>query len=293
VSSEESWPQQLAKMANMTTYNFGMGGYGSLQYHHLIDEAVKLRPKHIILGLYVANDLNDVCKLIRKMDFWQEWAEERGYDIEPCFNSNGWRRSNNSNGLVRQRYRLVPQTAVASLMAYAWMRASERLSSAKSAVVVREETNPTIIKYRRIVAHKTHMDVKQERISLGFEITKDIIADAKRKSDLNNISFSIALIPSKERVFFDYLIDKGYELPRDYHELINNETKLVNQFLLFGEELAIKTVDVKSYVLRELYKSRNVYTRTDDGHPGRIGYKAYAEAIYASILHETAGEIVD
>ena len=230
VISEESWPQQLAKMTNMTIYNFGVGGYGSLQYHYLMDEAVQLRPKHIILGLYVANDLSSVCDFIRKMDYWQRWATERAYGIEPCFHVTRW-----SNDYSR----VVTRTAVGSLVAYAWTSAFERLSpSSQDVVVVREEMNPTIIKHRRILINKKNMDMDQENITLGFEITKDIIADVKRKSDLNDIRFSIALRPSKERVFFDYLIDKGYQLPGDYHELVENEKKLVNQFLhLFEEEI--------------------------------------------------------
>ena len=66
-------------------------------------------------------------------------------------------------------------------MALAMNRASERLS-AKDTVGVREETNPTILKHGRIAAHKAYMDMEQEHISLGFEITKDIIANAKRKA---------------------------------------------------------------------------------------------------------------
>jgi lysophospholipase L1-like esterase len=283
VGLEESWPQQLAKMANLTAYNFGVGGYGSLQYHYLLQDAVALGPKYIVLGLYIANDLSDVCVMIREMEYWQEWAKMRGYDIGPCLHSS-MRLENSSKQLTKLLFDLVTQTAVGSLMALVQQRASEKIG-VRSAVVVKEESNPTIISHKRIAAHKTYMDMDQEEISLGFEITKDIIGDAKIKSDLNNISFSVALIPSKERVFFDYLIDKDYELPEKYRESVDNEMKLVNRFLRLFGELGIEAVDVKPNVLRELYKSDNVYTQSDDGHPGRIGYKAYAEAIYASILN--------
>jgi len=106
VSSEESWPQQLAHMANKSVYNFGIGGYGILQYYRLFDEAIKLKPKHIILGLFLENDLNDLCKLMNKKGFWKKWAKKRGYNIEPCViggQSNTSNQPNKFRKIIRAR----------------------------------------------------------------------------------------------------------------------------------------------------------------------------------------------
>lgn len=277
VNSEDSWPNQLANMANMTVYNFGMVGYGSLQYYYLIDEAIKLKPKHIIIGLYLANDLNDVCKFVNKTDYWQKWVKELGYNVEICLQSSN--RPNRFEQFLSQQH-LVSLTESVYKKIY-------RSLDLGDAVNVKEKRNPTLIKYNRIVDHKNNMDMERESISIGFEITKDVLKDTKRKADLNGIEFGVVFIPSKERVFYDYLTEKGYQLSTDYNDLIDNETTLVAKFSCFFNELGIKFVEAKPYVLRELYSSKGVYRPTDDGHPLEIGYKAYGKAAFDHIITES------
>jgi len=275
-SLEESWPQQLAKMANMTVYNFGVGNYGSLQYYYLMEEARKLKPKHIIVGLYLANDLDDVCKSISKMDYWQRRVKELGYNVETCFKS--------SHKLNRLKQFLSNQH-LSLLSAYGLKKIYQGLKLG-DAVNIKEETFSTIIKYKRIASHKNNMDLDRERIRFGFEITKDIIEDMNREANLDNTEFSVVIIPSKERVFFDYLTQRGYQLPNEYNELVDNEINLVNMFSHFFNEQGIKFVDAKPYVEQQIYKSKPVYLSSDNGHPLGIGYNAYATAAFNCLITE-------
>ena len=86
VRTEDSWPYQLADLTGMTVYNFGVSSYGSLQYHHLMDEAIKLKPQVIVIGLYLVNDIMSPCQLIITMDYWQNWADGKGFNTQPCQN---------------------------------------------------------------------------------------------------------------------------------------------------------------------------------------------------------------
>jgi len=151
-------------------------------------------------------------------------------------------------------------------------------------VIVSEQMNKTIINYNRITRHERYTNIDQPDILLSFEITKDIIHELKKKAELNNIQFSIVFIPSKENVFFDYLIEKEYQVPEAYNKLIDNERALVDKFSVFFEEIGVKFVDARPYVVHELYNSGNIYPTADDGHPLKIGYKAYAKAAYDSIF---------
>ena len=135
------------------------------------------------------------------------------------------------------------------------------------------------------------MDLTRRSISLGFEITRDILEEAKRKSDAHGIQFCILFIPSKERVFFDYLIEKGYQLPADYYQLVDRENSLVDSLSSLAERLSINYVDAKPFVLQALHKSREVYPFMDNGHPLAIGYEAYAKAAYSILdAHENPEE---
>jgi len=276
VNSEQSWPQQLAKMANMTVYNFGVGGYGSLQYYYLMEEALKLKPKHIMIGLYLANDLNDVCKLISKMQYWQVRLEELGYNVETCF------KSYKKPSILKQ---MISNQHLSLLTVYG-LKKIYKWSNFGGAVNIREETFSTIIKNKRIASNKSKMDLERESIHLGFEITKDILKVFNRKANLDNIEFSVVIIPSKERVFFDYLTERGYQLPNNYSEMVDNEIKLVDMFSYFFNEQGIKFVDAKPYVEQQIYKSKPVYPPSSNGHPVGIGYHAYATAAFNCIFTE-------
>lgn len=83
VTTDESWPRQLGQLTGTTVYNLGVGGYGILQYQQLLDRALKLRPKHLVVGLFVSNDIADVIKLNRENDYWRRWLGSRGITIDP------------------------------------------------------------------------------------------------------------------------------------------------------------------------------------------------------------------
>ncbi len=54
-----AWPQQLAILDKIKTYNMAYGGYGPTHSLLLLDEAIKLKPKFIIEAFYSGNDLYD------------------------------------------------------------------------------------------------------------------------------------------------------------------------------------------------------------------------------------------
>jgi lysophospholipase L1-like esterase len=60
---DDAWPQQLERMSGRRTYNMGFGGYGPGQYLLLLDEALRLKPKLVIVALYSGNDLYDAFRI--------------------------------------------------------------------------------------------------------------------------------------------------------------------------------------------------------------------------------------
>lgn len=273
VKSENAWPMRLARMSGMSVYNFGVGGYGTLQYYYLMDKAVRMKPKHIILGLYPPNDLNDVCKLIDESEYWRAWAQSRGYDVGVC--------AGTSSLLSRLSHKL------SSLHIY-WMAASavkrfNERSNFGDALEIADGENKTIIKYASIKSHMKKMDLSRERIALGLAVTEDLLREMKRKADSEGIEFSVELIPSKEWAFYGYLKTNGYRIPADYEKLVANEIRLDRELVWFLEKNGINYSDASPYVIDEVNKSIGAYSPTDDGHPLEAGYEAYARAAYDAI----------
>lgn len=232
-----------------------------------------MRPKHIVLALYVTNDLDDVCKLVNKTNYWNDWMKDHGYDPSICRDKSGtWK--------TIKHY--LTKSNLYWMIASAVKRVYEA-SDFGDSLVVTEEANHTIMKYKSILNHKRKMDLSRERIALGFEVTKSVIADMEEKCDEAGIDFSIVFIPSKSRALFGYLTSHGYKLSDDYYQLVENENNLVAKFSEFFDELGLEHVDAGPYVLEELRTSSNVYSPTDDGHPVENGYKAYARAAHDAL----------
>lgn len=281
VAPEYSWPQQLAKMTNKTVYNFGVSSYNILQYHYLMDQAIKLKPQHIIWGLYLANDLSDVCDFVRKVEFWRKWTTANHYNFKSCSRWIPSLRTDSFESFLRKN------TAIVSALRHIILNAkwtSKWMYNKNNAIIIDEAQNKTVIKHSMILAHEKGMNMNRQEISLAFDIAKQVIKEAKQKSDENNISLNVLFIPSKERVFYNYLINKKYELPKSYHNLVKSEQLLVDRFSSLLKEMKIKFVDVQPYMVHEIHKSGSVYSYGKDGHPLKIGYRVYAQAAYENFL---------
>ncbi len=267
VNREESWPAQLGQMTGLTVYNLGVGGFGVLQYHDLFQEAFARRPRHVILALYLANDLDEVGQLISRMPAWREWAEQRGHDTSSCIEASPEEK--------RPIRWLAVRTAIGSLLIEAARPVRRRLAES---VVVDVTRSPTRIAMARIDRHRRSMDMQRPQMRLGLAITKDVLREAKGKADAEGIGLSVLLVPSKERVFYEDLVAAERDLPQAYHDLVTHEAEVRGEVSEFLRKLDIPYVDSIPYLMRKMRAEGGVYTSYDDGHPLEAGYEAYAEA---------------
>ena len=127
--------------------------------------------------------------------------------------------------------------------------------------------------------------MSDDNVLMGFEVLKKSIAISKRKTDSKDVDLIIAIIPSKERVYYDYLINKEYKLPNDYHESVKYENELVNKLVSFFNYLNIKNVDIGPNMSDHINK-KNIYLTSDDGHPNANGYNIYANVILELLSFE-------
>ena len=59
VPTQAAWPQQLGRMLHRPVYQMAHGGWGPAEYLLTLKEALALRPKVVIVGFYLGNDLGD------------------------------------------------------------------------------------------------------------------------------------------------------------------------------------------------------------------------------------------
>lgn len=67
VARFQAWPQRVAQMTGMSTYNMAFGGYSPAHGLLLLDEVIALRPKRVILSVYAGNDLYDCFDVVYRL----------------------------------------------------------------------------------------------------------------------------------------------------------------------------------------------------------------------------------
>jgi hypothetical protein len=134
-----------------------------------------------------------------------------------------------------------------------------------------------MIDFNRIKLDKECMDMNNPHIQMGDEVLKEFFLEAQKNTELNNIHFGVLFIPSKERVFYEYLKQTGHSVPEEYEDLVDNEDELKGMTSVFLKNIDIPFVDVLPGMENALLKQGNIYPAWDDGHTISIGYEVFAE----------------
>lgn len=308
VSSDNSWPKLLGRKLEKNVYNFGVGGYGILQYQTLLSKSIELNPEVILLGLYLPNDLNDICVLVSSNKYWASRAQQFHIDSSVCpeekpYSALGASANEKSNISIGKW--LKENLAIISIVSKYYHRFSTRKGinvrelnainkiekdGAANALVINDGKIKTMIDFGRIKLNKDCMDMNSPHIQMGYEVLKEFFFEAKKNTELSNIHFGVLFIPSKERVFYEYLKQRDHYLPEEYEDLVDNEDELKGMTSVFLENIGTPFIDVLPGMEKALLTHGDIYPAWDDGHTILIGYKVFAENafdLYQQIISST------
>ena len=76
VAPELTWTRRLAERCGESVYNMAFGGYGPAHALTLLPEALELKPRIILVGVYSGNDLYDCFNLINERKTHAELASD-------------------------------------------------------------------------------------------------------------------------------------------------------------------------------------------------------------------------
>jgi hypothetical protein len=146
--------------------------------------------------------------------------------------------------------------------------------------VINDGKIKTMIDFNRIKLNKECMDMNNPHIQMGDEVLKEFFLEAQKNTELNNIHFGVLFIPSKERVFYEYLKQRDHYVPKEYEDLVDNEDELKGLTSVFLKNTGIPFIDVLPDMEKALLKHGDIYPAWDDGHTILIGYKVFAESAF-------------
>ena len=279
--ARESWPAVLAEIRGGTVYNMGLGGYGPIQYLHLMKTlAVRLRPKTVIVGFYFGNDFFDVYNLVRFNENWSSYAELEGSKVEggPFVLP---RQSGKFLGELRDWlsknsvfYALVSQRS-----GFGFVREHEFAAMAA-------DKADNLISYRDAKHHVIFnldprfrfLDMRDPRIQAAMAITPHVMLDMQSVAEQEAMRLIVALIPTKERVYGRLLERAGYrEKYLRLAEAIDQENTARAWLAGLLREHHIENVDLLPALEAEV-DDRDLFSPTDP-HPNKDGYRVIAETI--------------
>ena len=282
VESMDSWPQQLGSMCNKSVYNFGISGYGFLQYYHLLDEALALQPEIIVIGAYLPNDLRDVSELFRSNERWQNWAAERGLCLD-SFMQFDTKRRQRPDTLLYRTYDVFKTTAVGSIIQHK-KNHLKRTYFPSFRMKINHPLNPSTIVYGSTEFKNSMLNLEEPAIYEALEISKTLLREVKERCDKQGVALGFAILPSQERAYYAYLQEQSFHLRDVFYSLMARETKMAEELIQFCAAENIPCVDTQPYVQAALGEATKVYPKVGETHPDFTGYTAYARAIHERII---------
>lgn len=302
---EDAWPQALARETGTTVYQMAFGGWAATQYHALLDEALALQPKTIIVALYTGNDMLEVSErvygaeawaLYREKDFTLSNAAESSLDVRLALDSGS---DLSSTGLVvykirrwlRESFRLygLLGDATRKLREYANLAESpqEREKRIDAFVESRPElgydledanigtTLSATYRFRAI-------DLAERDVREGWRLTQILVREMREKTEAANVRFMVVLIPTKELAYLELTRKKGESVP--YFETYEKaERELWTEFEGFCAREHMRCIPVLDALVATLEKGERAYGDDINGHPRAAGYAAIAREVKARL----------
>ncbi len=237
VSSEQTWPSLLGKMTGMEVYNFGVGSYGIYTYHAILKTLVNPDAKGVIIGLYPANDfamIASFCHIKFDNDFWADEIDNLGLALysNDAYKKHCARKSVN-NIFKRFKKYIGNNTAITNavrVLIFDKIK-RQRQDRANKDYFFHDHTINVPKGRTRFGANNTDMENPDFKF-MHDDFRKFVNAWSKLTHD-NNTRLGILLIPSTERVVFEY-----YKRKNEIDLLDDNFVRDLEMQIHFDEESA-------------------------------------------------------
>ena len=261
----EAWPTHFQRLTGQTVYNMGLGAYGPVQYLHLLKtKAASLKPKLIICAIYVENDLFDISN----------------------FSKEGGRLHNivHSEGESDRRFHTVRSFLSRHSVAYRTITQSPLFDFIRhKEAAARFGSRPVNGHYFTPKTAIRWLNLNRPQVAQAYQRLENIIADMVTYSKNQNIELAIAIIPTKETVYFPKVAPRlNKEELESFRKLETMERELVKRIEALTRKLQVRSVDLLPSLRRAVGLGQDIYP-FNDPHPNGAGYKVIAKTLNEEI----------
>ena len=288
-AGRDSWPAILSELSKQRVYNLSLGGYGPVQYFHLLtSKGIKLSPKFVVVGFYLGNDLLETYELVQNNPHWVQF--KRSGVPAPIYNQisspavSAPRTEDPGSFFSDVRTWLAQRSVIYNLLIYSVVGEFARV--AEAVFVARQAGGEANVRYDKNGIHTGFtpehrlraLDLEDPRVKEGLLISLDVFVKMKAYCLEHAIQLLIAMIPTKESVYARYLENDPALENTAIKSLLTNEREVTAIVKAFFENHGIPYVNLLPQLQEQVTRSQ-LYPGNFDGHPNKNGYRVIAENV--------------
>lgn len=290
-----SWPRRLEEILRVPVYNMGVWGYGFAQYAALVNTALELHPKTIVVGVFMGNDVFDTYDVIYHAQGWKDVRDPNFADDIP--------KTAADEKKITIPFRSIRDFFRDHSVLYAFLgdrtRAwREELGISQARTIGTSDwlnTDPEE-SLRFAIGSTTEtlfwpgsrirgVDLDEKNVREGMRLSEEIIRGMARRAANHHTRIVFAFLPTKLSAYAPTVAAARLSNPI-FDSVVKNETKIRQEFEKICSEEHITCIDVLPAMQDAVRHGLAVYAKTWDEHPTPLGYEIYARSIATGLKGE-------
>jgi hypothetical protein len=290
-----SWPSILQKLTGKEIYNMGLGGYGPAEYFYLMEnKAMLLKPKLIIAGFYLGNDLSDTYAAVYGIPYWQDLrnpefivkadtsvvTNKAPLEINIPPSEPLWK-------IIKTRVHIFANWLAGHSVLYRVITASYLGDRIRQNTMIAMGEEIVMLKNDEFgiytgftpASRLQALDLDKPDVREGLRLALGFFNSMNEFATKQGIGFLVVIIPTKESVFGD-LIEGNHNLQDSeiIDRLLENERQVSMMAQSYFKEHHVSYLDLL-VPLRSAVKNEQLYPNNYSGHFNNDGNRVIAESI--------------
>jgi hypothetical protein len=313
VPASQAWPQRFGSLAEVNVYNMAVPQYGPVHSLLLWDEAMKVRPRFILEGFYVGNDLFDCYDMVYGRGAVPELKSHDSNIIrsistagefkidQPSLQTEKPEKHPTAKDVIAERSKLYGLfRALKRMYHYNFAQVQEDIHFAKDwtkikAMAVNDDQyfivdKGTVKTVLDIGWRSKALNLEDPRIAEGLRIAWEVFRTMNDHAKKQGTHLVVILIPTKELVFKDVVSASGGTVPETYRTLIEREEMIWRDTKQFLEDRQISFIEVLP-ALRAAFANKQPYPISANSHTNSFGHEITAQAILTALKTNFSDEL--
>lgn len=244
---EQNWPAFMSsalKSKRATIYNMSVGGWAAPQYLNMLGKAMVFKPEAVVVAFYTGNDPLESFAQVYGSPYWRDLIPDKSLTAADA-----------------------PKVVFPAPKEEWWE------------VQFKDGVKMVFTPALRLTANSDH-----PAVHAGYRIMADVARIiAESVADLK-VEIFFTIIPSKELVYSQKVLNDGLQAPKDYLALIEREKANLEQLAKnIRANANVTYVDMLQPLQKSALQAIPLYPTDENGHPVAAGYSVIGRILAGAV----------